>query len=166
MFLPSMTVDNLELFNTMRRTRKSHGSLFGVIDRTRSRSGRRLLRDWLARPLIDAEQIQSRLNAIEFLIRENDIFASLEKIFANSLDVEMILVSALRRKISPRDFVRCVGAMSKVGDVVNSVQRDFCCRDDLMRRILDDVELAFDGVETLLSNVNTKNDVEIEVQYK
>eukprot|EP00951_Prasinocladus_malaysianus_P044396 scaffold571864_cov36-Prasinocladus_malaysianus.AAC.2 len=47
-------------------------SLFGLLDRCRTQMGRRLLRLWLMRPLVDADTINSRLNTIELLLQAND----------------------------------------------------------------------------------------------
>jgi DNA mismatch repair protein MutS len=66
MFLDESTVRNLELFTTMRR-QSPKGSLFGVLDRTLTPMGTRLLKKWIAYPLLDVGEIHRRLGAVSVL---------------------------------------------------------------------------------------------------
>jgi len=43
-------------------------SLFGIMNRTRSVPGKRLLRLWFLRPLYDAQLLNDRLDSIEFFM--------------------------------------------------------------------------------------------------
>lgn len=67
MVLDETAVRDLELFETSRR-RESDGSLFREIDRTLSPMGARLLRYFLANPLIDPAQIRGRHAAVRGLL--------------------------------------------------------------------------------------------------
>jgi len=64
--LDSVTRRNLELTRTL-RDGKVQGSLLGVLDRTVTPMGARLLRRWIQQPLLDLERIQARLDAVEEL---------------------------------------------------------------------------------------------------
>jgi len=64
--LDGVTRRNLELTRTLRDGRVQ-GSLLGVLDRTVTPMGARLLRRWIQQPLLDLEHIQSRLDAVEEL---------------------------------------------------------------------------------------------------
>ncbi|MCG4627873.1 hypothetical protein L0N15_17525, partial [Anaerostipes hadrus] len=52
------------------------GSLFWLLDHTRTSFGFRMLREWILKPLIDVHQIEERLDAIECITSEinNSIF--------------------------------------------------------------------------------------------
>ena len=63
MVIDETTKRNLELFETM-RTRAKRGSLLGTLDHTMTAMGGRMLRGWLQYPLIDAERIRKRLDAV------------------------------------------------------------------------------------------------------
>ena len=56
MRLPAMTLRNLELFQGSGGNGGRRGSLFHAINRTRTRMGARLFRDWLAAPLTNVER--------------------------------------------------------------------------------------------------------------
>ncbi|MBW2028322.1 MAG: DNA mismatch repair protein MutS [Deltaproteobacteria bacterium] len=72
MFLDEPTIQNLELFHTMRR-RTSKGSLFHILDKTVTPMGSRLLRRWIGYPLVDVVEIRRRLAAVSDF-RDDRIF--------------------------------------------------------------------------------------------
>jgi DNA mismatch repair protein MutS len=58
---------NLELLETMRNKEK-RGSLLGVLDKTHTPMGKRLIRSWIEQPLLNPATISRRLNAVEELL--------------------------------------------------------------------------------------------------
>nr|WP_122011555.1 DNA mismatch repair protein MutS [Maliibacterium massiliense] len=64
MVLDATTRYNLELTQTMRGKSK-RGSLLGLLDRTQTSMGARMLRRWIEQPLLDAAAINARLDAVE-----------------------------------------------------------------------------------------------------
>lgn len=66
MLLNGTTLTSLELYqNQTDHTCK--GSLFWALDRTQTRFGRRLLRRWVGRPLLDKTKLEERIAAVEEL---------------------------------------------------------------------------------------------------
>ncbi|MFC4304772.1 DNA mismatch repair protein MutS [Cohnella boryungensis] len=69
MSLDAFTRRNLELTETVRdRSRK--GSLLALLDRTRTAMGARLLKRWIDQPLLNREEAERRLDAVEALNRD------------------------------------------------------------------------------------------------
>ncbi|RED60323.1 DNA mismatch repair protein MutS [Cohnella lupini] len=69
MSLDAFTRRNLELTETVRdRSRK--GSLLSLLDRTRTAMGARLLKRWIDQPLLNREEAERRLDAVEALNRD------------------------------------------------------------------------------------------------
>ena len=66
MLLDRATRRNLELCETMREKAK-RGSLFWVLDKTKTAMGARLLRNSIEQPLVDPEEIDRRLDMVEEL---------------------------------------------------------------------------------------------------
>lgn len=99
MHLDSVTIRNLELVRSTSRTDESSGqsstTLLGVLDRTVTAMGSRLLREWLLRPLITCAPIEARLTAVEE--------------FHTHLDTRVRLRSALR---PVQDISRLCGRIS------------------------------------------------------
>ena len=65
MVLDAATRRSLELTETLRGVRE--GSLLGAIDETKTAMGARMLRRWLTQPLLDAEAIIARHEAVDWL---------------------------------------------------------------------------------------------------
>lgn len=64
MLLNGNTLSSLEIYrNQTDYTTK--GSLFWTLDRTKTKFGRRLLRSWVGRPLLDRKQLEARIKAVE-----------------------------------------------------------------------------------------------------
>jgi DNA mismatch repair protein MutS len=72
MFLDESTVQNLELFKTMRR-QSEQGSLFNILDHTVTAMGSRLLKRWIGYPLLDLHAIRNRLAAVSSF-RDDQIY--------------------------------------------------------------------------------------------
>jgi DNA mismatch repair protein MutS len=72
MFLDESTVQNLELFKTMRR-QSEQGSLFHILDHTVTAMGSRLLKRWIGYPLLDLQAIRKRLAAVSSF-RDDQIY--------------------------------------------------------------------------------------------
>ena len=66
MLLDTQTRRNLELFQTS-HLGTSRGSLLSVIDLTKTAMGGRMLRRWLAQPLLDIVELSKRQDAVEWL---------------------------------------------------------------------------------------------------
>jgi DNA mismatch repair protein MutS len=68
MYLDANTRRNLELFEPLRDSRDGKSpTLLGVLDRTRTPMGARLLRTWLAQPSLEVQDIEQRLEWVQHL---------------------------------------------------------------------------------------------------
>ncbi len=99
------------------RTGSKVGSLFGVLDKTRTGMGRRYLRSQLERPLTDLSKIHLRQDAVEELYSESlkrlELAAALEGIY----DLERLLTRVLYNSISPRELKSLELTASKLPDL-------------------------------------------------
>ena len=77
MVLDSTTVRNLELIRNI-RDNTSKNTVLSILDKTSTSMGSRLLKKWMLQPLIDVNEINKRLNAVEQIY--NDIFLRKELI--------------------------------------------------------------------------------------
>ena len=84
MILDRATIKNLEITETL-FDRSEKGSLLGVLDRTKTAMGSRLMKRWLREPLKSCEAIDARLDAVELLtgdiLLRNDLRESLKYIY-------------------------------------------------------------------------------------
>ena len=71
MLLNGNTLSSLEIYrNQTDYTTK--GSLLWTLDRTKTKFGRRLLRNWVGRPLLDRQRLEERVQAVEEMVRGGD----------------------------------------------------------------------------------------------
>jgi DNA mismatch repair protein MutS len=89
MLLDEITLRNLDLLEAPGAPRQA--TLIGVLDATRTPMGARLLRDWLARPLLNLDAIRARHDAIERLVRERRALADLREALGDIRDLERLI---------------------------------------------------------------------------
>ena len=90
MSLNLSTRRNLELTETMRSGSKK-GSLLGVLDKTRTAMGKRLLRSWVDRPLISLPRIMNRHTAVEELCSDTAVLEEIRDLLRNVKDIERLM---------------------------------------------------------------------------
>ncbi|KAI4150532.1 MAG: hypothetical protein L6R39_002258 [Caloplaca ligustica] len=66
MLLNGTSLTSLEIYQNQ-TDHSEKGSLFWTLDRTETRFGRRLLRKWVGRPLLDKKELEERIAAVEEL---------------------------------------------------------------------------------------------------
>ncbi len=81
---------NLELLETMRNKDK-RGSLLGVLDKTNTAMGKRLIRTWIERPLINPVPISRRHNAVDELVHNTVLRSELREAMSTIFDLERIM---------------------------------------------------------------------------
>ncbi len=94
---------NLELTQTM-RTKEKKGSLLGVLDRTVSAAGARLLCQWVEHPLLNVGAIIRRQNAIEELAGNYILREELRELLSHVLDIERLVTRIVYGTANARDL--------------------------------------------------------------
>lgn len=102
MKLSPITRANLELVETM-RGREKKGTLLWVLDRTQTAMGKRLLRTWLEQPLLQAEEINHRLNAVEELTKDTQVREALTQTLCGIFDLERLMTRIVYGSATPRE---------------------------------------------------------------
>ena len=104
MVLDPFTRRNLELVETIRH-RKTRGSLLGILDRSITAMGARLLRTWMNQPLLEIKRLNARLDAVEALtdsdILRDEIAVELRQV----ADIERLINRIAMDKAGPRDLL-------------------------------------------------------------
>ncbi|MBE6980835.1 MAG: DNA mismatch repair protein MutS [Ruminococcaceae bacterium] len=95
---------NLELTQTMRGKEK-RGSLLWVLDKTHTAMGGRLLRSWLEKPLLEPAQIESRLNAVEELVKTTVVRGELQQALKDVSDLERVMTRIVTGTVNCRDLL-------------------------------------------------------------
>ncbi|MCH5211473.1 MAG: DNA mismatch repair protein MutS [Oscillospiraceae bacterium] len=104
MELDFATRRNLEITETMRDKAK-RGSLFWVLDKTKTSMGRRKLRQWLERPLLNPIDINKRLTSVKELTHDTMLRDDLIEILKKTYDISRIISRLALRTVTPKDMV-------------------------------------------------------------
>lgn len=116
MTLDESTRRNLELTETLRGG-DTRGSLLGVLDRTLTPMGGRLLRRWLNQPLLDVAAIQRRLDLVEYFITNTPARLELREALREMGDLERWTNRVTQAVALPRDLVGIRSVLAKVPSI-------------------------------------------------
>ncbi|MCC8069953.1 MAG: DNA mismatch repair protein MutS [Ruminococcus sp.] len=94
---------NLELTETI-RSKDRKGSLVWVLDKTETAMGRRLLKSTVERPLIQKEDINNRLDAVEILTKKSLVLMEIKDILSSICDIERLMGKVVYKNATPRDL--------------------------------------------------------------
>ncbi|XP_039339369.1 mutS protein homolog 4 isoform X2 [Mauremys reevesii] len=111
--IDSSSAQNLELLTNNRDSRNGH-TLFGVLNYTKTPGGSRRLRSNILEPLVDAETINTRLDCVQELLQDEELFFSLQAVISRFLDTEQLL--SILVQIPKQDTVKA--AESKITNLI------------------------------------------------
>jgi len=95
---------NLEIVRNMSDSGRAF-SLIAVLDHTKTAPGARLLKQWLLQPLRSKEGAEARLEAVDFLYRDQRLLASLRDALGSVRDVERLASRVAMDKAHARDLL-------------------------------------------------------------
>jgi DNA mismatch repair protein MutS len=121
--LDEMTRRNLELVESLRGGVGSEGTLIGVLDRTLTPMGARLLRQWILAPLTDIAKIDARLDAVSAFTTDSMARASLRAALDGVRDVERLAAKVAAGRITPRELRALGDSLARLPEVECAAQR-------------------------------------------
>ena len=86
------------------RTKEKKGSLLGVLDRTVSAAGARLMCQWVEHPLLKVSAITQRQNAVEELASNYILREEIRELLSNVLDIERLVTRIVYGTANARDL--------------------------------------------------------------
>ena len=123
-WMDRFTFRNLEVFHS---TVGGEGvALVDVIDKCASPMGARLLRNWLALPLVDVGELNSRYDIIAFFLENNGLLQEIQQEIGEIGDMERILSRAATGRVAPRELVQLARGLSRTKTVSERCQGKGC----------------------------------------
>ena len=113
MVLDQFTRRNLELVESIRQ-RKSKGSLLGILDRTVTSMGARMLRSWLNQPLLEVNRLNARLDAVEALASSDMLREEISSELRKVADIERLTNRIVIDKAGARELLALQEALQVV----------------------------------------------------
>jgi len=155
--------DHLALDRATRRTleivRNQHdggreGTLLGVIDRTGTPMGARLLRDWMLEPLVDVDAICSRHDAVGELLGNREQRRSISTSLDGLGDLERLAAKLVSGRAGARDLLGLARALERVPELCDALASSTTPALGRLADVLDPCDgLAKRIRETLLDDV-------------
>lgn len=141
MLLDSSTRRNLELTETLREKQKK-GSLLGVLDRTKTAMGGRLLRKYIEQPLIDKVKMEQRLDAVEAFGRKSVDRDELREYLHTIYDLERLLGKVSYKTANPRDLIAFRNSLAMLPSIKTVL-------DDFDAALLREINEHIDSLEDI-----------------
>ena len=111
-WMDKFTMRNLEIFNS---AAGGEGvSLVSVIDKCTSPMGARLLRSWLAMPIMDIKELNSRYDVVQHFLQTRDDLDKVQEYVGEIGDLERIISRAATGRIAPREVMQLGRGLSRM----------------------------------------------------
>jgi DNA mismatch repair protein MutS len=140
MLLDAVALESLELFER----RAVHGreglTLVDVVDETASALGRRLLKDWLRRPLLDRDRIAGRHDAVAALRGRVQAREHLHDRLRDVYDIERLISRIARGRANARDLRSLEATLAVVPDLRDALDGTGAAKLRSLRERLDPLE--------------------------
>ena len=143
---------NLELTATM-RSKEKKGSLLGVLDKTVTAAGARLLCTWVEHPLLNVAAIRRRQNAVEELSGAYILREELRELLSNVLDLERLVTRVVYGTANARDLravANTVGVLPELKTLLGA------CRSDELVALTSELE-TLEDVYTKINSAICEN---------
>ena len=122
MILDGQTIRNLELFKNI-RDGSTRGTLLSVVDQTKTSMGSRLLRKWIKEPLLDVQALHTRLNSVEWLVKQSIARQELIALLGDVHDIERLIGRVTYGTANARDLIALQQSLAVVPRVIEIAGR-------------------------------------------
>ncbi len=111
-WMDRFTFRNLEIFASA--SGKDGVSLVDVIDKCSSPMGSRLLRTWLAMPVMDLNELEDRYSVVQHFVDDSQALQEVQGLIGDIGDLERIISRAAAGKILPREVMQLHRGLSRI----------------------------------------------------
>ncbi len=140
LYIDDLSCRNLELFRNLQSGSKK-GSLLGVIDRTVTPMGGRLLNNWLRYPLKTEDDIQARLDAIDEVRHNGAVALALRQTLKTVYDLERLRSRITMGYANARDLTALKTSLQQLPEIWSQVA--------LLKAAFFQTDDKFDGAAVL-----------------
>jgi len=116
-WMDRFTFRNLEIFAST--AGKEGTSLVEVMDKCSSPMGARMLRTWLAMPVMDLAELEDRYAVVQHFVDNQDDLMRLQSMIGDIGDLERIISRAAAGKIMPREVMQLRRGLSQTEPIIN-----------------------------------------------
>ena len=139
-WMDRFTFRNLEIFAST--AGKEGTSLVDVMDKCSSPMGARMLRSWLAMPVMDLQELESRYEVVQHFIDNQDDMQQVQAMLGEVGDLERIISRAAAGKIMPREVMQLRRGLGQTAPIMQLCKgRGVAALDEMLSKMGDCTEL-------------------------
>ena len=139
-WMDRFTFRNLEIFAST--AGKEGTSLVDVMDKCSSPMGARMLRSWLAMPVMDIQELESRYEVVQHFIDNQDDMQQVQAMLGEVGDLERIISRAAAGKIMPREVMQLRRGLGQTAPIIQLCKgRGVAALDEMLSKMGDCTEL-------------------------
>ena len=139
-WMDRFTFRNLEIFAST--AGKEGTSLVDVMDKCSSPMGARMLRSWLAMPVMDLQELESRYEVVQHFIDNQDDMLQVQSMLGEVGDLERIISRAAAGKIMPREVMQLRRGLGQTAPIMQLCKgRGVAALDEMLSKMGDCTEL-------------------------
>lgn len=134
------TQRNLELTQTMINKDKK-GSLLWVLDKTKTSMGKRLLRSWIEKPLLNVTKIINRQSAVEELVNDTVLRLDLTSALTGIFDIERLMTNIVYGSAKGKELRSLASAIKNLPQIKELLKS---CKSSLIRQLYNQLDTLED----------------------
>ncbi|GAB1310829.1 Mismatch repair protein msh3 [Madurella fahalii] len=160
MLINGTTLESLEVYRNA-TDHSEKGSLLWALDKTQTRPGRRLLRKWIGRPLLDQQRLEERVSAVEELL-ENQSTVKVDKLVGilntTKTDLERSLIRIYYGKCSRSELLSTLQTLQRIAVEFSKVKTaaDTGFKSPLISEAICSLPAIGDIVTSYLDKINAE----------
>ncbi len=145
MQLDVTAVRNLELCETM-RTKSKRGSLLGVLDKTKTAMGKRLMRSFVLQPLLGIPEITLRQNAVEELANDTVMRCEAQEYMGGIRDIERMMTKIVYGTATAKELLGLAATAHRFPYIKQLLSSSSC---KMLKTIYNDIDTLDDIVSLI-----------------
>ena len=147
MRLDVSTLRNLELTETM-RNREKRGSLLWVLDKTKTSMGKRMLRSWIERPLLNMAKITKRHAAVGELVDNPSVRDDIIESLTGCQDLERLITRIAYSTANARELKGLSSTLSRLPQIKEYLS---LCKSSMLSELESEI-LPLEDIASLIDN--------------
>ncbi len=140
------TATSLEIVSSVRDGNQKE-SLFGVINKTKTKVGERLLRSNLLRPIYEIATLNTRLDVVDFFLKHKHIYNSIAKKLTEIPDIDSMLygLCTVQQRVTARATKKGIDTLLMLKSLIKEVAELANLLDDGLNSVLMSGEALAEG---------------------
>ena len=147
-WMDPFTLRNLEVFQAA--SGREGVSLVQTVDRCSSPMGARMLRNWLAMPILDRKELNLRYDIVQFFVERPETLSAVQEELGKLGDLDRILGRVANGKALPREVLQLSRGLAQLKPLQENCQGKGCdAMDRLMKGLVGCEKILKEIVNTL-----------------